>query len=140
MALPAPGNEIVEWVTDQKLDTLPMAIVHRNKKLLISRTSGACGDTRNDLIRDKPAVASIEEIEDALKVSHRELLLTPSICPAGVWESGRSGEYVPGRLPEKAIQRQLATVLTSWFHGVVKAEMEDSIGVGRIDIRLLRPG
>jgi hypothetical protein len=139
MPLPVVANEIVEWVTDQKLDNLPMVVVHRNKKLLISRTRGAGGDTRSDLIRDKPPVASIDEIHEALKVSHRELLLTPSICPAGVWESGRSSQYVPGPLPEKAIQRQLATVLTSWFHGVVKAEMEDSISVGRIDIRLLRP-
>ncbi len=139
MVLPTTPNEIVEWVIDQKLDDLPMVVVHRNKKLLISRTRGAGGDTRNDLIRDKAPVASVDEIYEALKVSHRALLLTPSICPAGVWESGRSAQYVPGPFPEKAIQRELATVLTSWFHGIVKAEMEDSISIGRIDIRLLRP-
>lgn len=139
MPLPVTPNEILEWLADKQLDELPVITVYRSSKLLISRTRGAKGDTLKDIIRDKAPVASLDEIEEALKLSHRELLLTPTKCPQGVWEPSRAAEYVPGDRPEKAIQRELATALTSWFHGVVKAEMEDTITVGRIDIRLLRP-
>lgn len=139
LELPAGPNEILEWLVDNELGEFPVLTVHRNTMLLIARERGAAGDTRNLIIRDTVAAASVEEVYEALRHSHRELLLTPSVCPPGVWEKGRSAEYVPGPHPEKVIQRQLATVLTSWFHGVLKAEMEDPVPVGRIDIRLLRP-
>lgn len=139
MPFPVGPNEILEWLVDKRLDRLPVVTVHRNSKLLISRAQGAMSDTRRDVIRDKPPLATLDEIQEALVVSHRELLLTPTVCPSGVWEPGRAAEYVPGERPEKSIQREIATVLTSWFHGIVKAEMEDTIAVGRIDIRLLRP-
>lgn len=139
MPLPVKPNEILEWLVDKNLGQLPVVTIHRSSKLLTSRARGAMGDTRRDVIRDKPPVATLGEIQQALEVSHREMLLTPSVCPDGVWEPGRAAEYVPGERPEKAIQRQLVVVLTSWFHGIVKAEMEDRIVLGRIDIRLLRP-
>jgi hypothetical protein len=39
--------------------------------------------------------------------------------------------------PEKAIQQQLGTDLSSWFHGTVRAHLEEPVPLGRIDIRLL---
>ena len=45
--------------------------------------------------------------------------------------------YVPGKHPEKAIQYDLRIALRSWFQGVLRVELEDSIPVGRIDVRLL---
>jgi hypothetical protein len=139
MTFPVEPNEILEWLMDNKLDQLPVVTVYRNSKLLISRARGAMSDTRADIIRDKPPLATLGEIEEALVVSHREMLVTPTVCPVGVWEPDRAAEYVPGADPEKSIQRVIRIALTSWFHGVVKVEMEDTITYGRIDIRLLRP-
>lgn len=139
MPLPTSPNEILEWLEDQGLQDLPVVIVYRHKKLMVSRSMGSASDARREVIRDKPPVGSLDEVLEALVMSHKDLFLTPSVCPPGIWEPERSAQYIPGERPEKAIQRELATVLYSWFHGVLKAEMEDSISVGRIDIRLLRP-
>jgi hypothetical protein len=137
--LPTKPNAVLEWLADNGLENLPVIVVHRTSKLLVSRARGCNGDARSEKIREVLPIATVEELEEALKMSHRELLLTPTICPDGVWERGKAAKYVPGPTPEKAIQKALRIALTSWFRGVVKAEVEDSISVGRIDIRLLRP-
>jgi hypothetical protein len=138
MSFPSKPNELLEWLADNGLGEYPLVIVHRNAKLLYYRKNGSQGDARSEKIRDIPPVVSVEELEDALRVSHRESLLTPMICPDGVWKKGAAAKYIPGPTPEKAIQKMLKIALTSWFRGLVRAEMEDSISVGRIDIRLLR--
>ena len=78
------------------------------------------------------------DLVEALEFFHIRQL-TPASCADGIWESGRAAEYVPGRAPEKAVQESLCIVLSSWFRGVVRVEPEDSISIGRIDVRLLKP-
>lgn len=138
IALPAQPDSMLEWLADNGLANVPVVVLHRESKLLVSRALGSDGDARSERIRDTPPVATLEELEAAMDLSHRELLLTPKVCPEGVWAKGKSSEYIPGPLPEKSIQRTLRIALTTWFRGVVKAEIEDAITVGRIDIRLLR--
>jgi hypothetical protein len=137
MDLPTAPNELLEWLIARKLENNTVVLAYRNTKLLVTRAKGAAGDTRKDVIRDTVPVATLAEIGAALTHAHLVSFVTPTVCPPGVWEPKRSGEYVPGPQPEKAIQRELATTLASWFHGVVKAETEDAVGIGRIDIRLL---
>ena len=63
----------------------------------------------------------------------------PHCLPAWcLGEKKRSGEYIPGlvrALEKKVIQRELMIGLGSWFHGVVRATVEETVPVGRIDIR-----
>src|SRR5438045_234560 len=66
MLLPTTPNEILEWLVDKDLDQLPIAMLYRTGRFLISRVRGAMGDTRNDVIRDKPPVATLEELQQAL--------------------------------------------------------------------------
>ena len=138
IALPAQPNSMLEWLADNGLANVPVVVLHRKAKLLVARARGCNGDARSEKIRDTPPVASLDELEAALNLSHRELLLTPSVCPEGVWAKGKSSKYIPGPLPENQSNQTLRIALTTWFRGVVKAEMEDAVTVGRIDIRLLR--
>jgi hypothetical protein len=83
--------------------------------------------------------ASLAELQAALEFFHLHNVLTPTVCPVGLWEPGRAGQYVPGEHPEKSIERDLRISLSSWFRGVVRAELQDTIPIGRIDVRLLVP-
>jgi hypothetical protein len=138
MSLPVAADALLEWLEDKGLGSCPLVMVYRKSSVIISRRSGAQGDSSSDLLRQGVASVNSDEVIKALDLSHRNLLVTPSACPPGVWEPKRSTEYVPGPQAEKTIQKQLQVVLTSWFHGAVKAEIEDTTTIGRIDIRLLR--
>jgi hypothetical protein len=130
--------EILDWLVDNALGESTVVIIYRAQKYIVARREGACGDARRDIIRDTPPTATVPELLNALEHFHRQKLLIPSLCPEGVWETGRASQYVPGPQPERTIQRHLADALNFWFRGVVKAEVEDSTDIGRIDVRLLR--
>lgn len=138
MPLPAQPNELIEWLTDNGLGDFPLVIVHRNSMLLSCRTHGCQGNAHSQRIRGIQPTLTFEELEEARRLFHQDSLLTPTICPDGVWKKGAAGKYIPGAQPEKAIQKSLKVALYSWFRGLVRAEIEDSINVGRIDVRLLR--
>ncbi len=134
----SPG-EILDWLVDNGLGNYTLVMVYRSGKSLVARPRGAASDAESDSIRDTPpqAKATLKGLLDALKHFHRRKLLTPSVCPEGVWEPKRANEYVPGPAPEKSIQRSLTDALNFWFHDRVRAEMEDKTAIGRIDVRLL---
>ncbi len=138
MELPTDSDGIVDWLSENDLGQHPVAFVHRTSRLMLVKASGATGDiTRKEWVRDKPAVATIDEIDQALNHTHIQILITPAVCPPGIWEKGRSAQYIPGVEPEKVIQREIRSGLGSWFRGLVRAELEDTISSGRIDVRLL---
>jgi len=130
--------EILDWLEYNGLGECAVILVYRDQKLMVTRKAGIASEARQDSIRDTAPTATLAELLEALTFFHRTKLLIPSSCPDGVWEPGRENQYVPGPHPEKCIQRELSTVLRSWFRGVVRAEMEDSTDIGRIDVRLLR--
>jgi hypothetical protein len=135
---PTDSAEILDWLADRDLGTCAVILVYRTRKLMVSRRSGAKGEAQQDPIRDVRPSASLPELLDALEFFHRRKLLIPSLCPDGVWEPRRAGQYVPGVRPEKCIQNELKGALNFWFRGVVRAETEDSTDIGRIDVRLLK--
>lgn len=130
--------EILDWLENNGFGQCAVILIYRDQKLMVTRKAGIASEARPDVIRDTPPTATLAELLKALAFFHRRNLLIPSQCPYGVWEPGREIQYVPGPHPEKCIQRELSTVLRSWFRGVVRAEMEDSTDIGRIDVRLLR--
>ncbi len=138
MSLPVAADALLEWLEDQGLGMCPVVMVYKNSSVIINRRTGAQGDSSSDLLRQGIVSVTSEEVLKALDLSHKNLLVTPTACPPGVWEPKRSAEYVPGPQAEKTIQKQLQVVLTSWFQGAIKAEIEDTTTIGRIDIRLLR--
>jgi hypothetical protein len=138
MALPVTADALLEWLEEQGLGSLPVVMVYRQKSIIINRRAGVQGDSSSDSLRNEPVPVAPEEVIKALEQSHRTQLLTPTACPPGVWATQRASEYIPGPEPEKTIQKQLQTVFNSWFHGAIKAEVEDTTTIGRIDIRLLK--
>jgi hypothetical protein len=135
---PTAPAEILDWLSDSDLGTCAVILVYRTRKLMVSRRAGVAGEVQQDPIRDVRPSASLPELLDALEFFHRRKLLIPSLCPDGVWESGRAVQYVPGVRPEKCIQKELKGALNFWFRGVVRADTEDSTDIGRIDVRLLK--
>lgn len=131
------SNNILEWLEENKLSSLPLVIVYKDSKTMVTRRCGIDDNARNDPIRDRPPTATKAELLEALEYFHSKSLLTPICCLDGVWERGRANEYVPGPTPEKKIQSGLGAALNFWFRGVVRAEHEDSTNIGRIDVRLL---
>lgn len=138
MSLPVKPDAIPDWLEDNGFVETPVVMVYRGTRKIINMRTGIAGDRTLETLRNQKTATTNEQIIEALNHLHQVYLQTPSVCPNGVWQSGRAQQYVPGPQPEKAIQRQLQTVFSAWFHGVVKVEVEDSIPVGRIDIRLLR--
>ena len=135
--LPADPNAILNWIGDRGLGNCPIVTVYRKSKMMVTRRAGADDDAMHDPIRDQKPSATLEELREALTFHHLAHLLTPTCCPDGVWERNRAHQYVPGKRPERSIQRNLQVVLGSWFHGIVVAEGEDDTNIGRIDVRLL---
>jgi hypothetical protein len=134
---PDPAT-ILDWLNDNGFGNSTIVLLYRAKKTLVARRKGTSSDAVYDSIRDKMPEATTGELLQALAHFHRVKLLIPSLCPPGVWERGRSSDYVPGRFPEKSIQMELRDALNFWFRGVIKAEVEDTTDIGRIDVRLLR--
>jgi hypothetical protein len=136
--LPTAADSIIDWLIERGLDGHPVIFAYRGTMRLLARAKGAKHDiTIKGIIRESPATATLPEVADALSLFHRENLLSPKVCPSGVWEKSRASKYVPGVRPEQAIQVFLRTALYSWFRGVVRADIEDSTPVGRIDVRLV---
>lgn len=131
-------NSVIEWLVDNGLSNFPIIIVYRGTKTLITRRTGVDDYARPDPIRETPPLTTVEELLDALKYFHMNRLLTPSGGAHGVWEPKRAQNYIPGPQPEKSIQSDLTLALNHWFHGIVRAETEDSTNIGRIDVRLLK--
>lgn len=130
--------KVLQWLQSSGLGSAPIVFVYRKTKQLVARLQGSKGGTQRFPIRDVPPALTLDELLKALEYFHLANVLTPKPCPVGVWQKGRAGQYVPGEYPEKAIQRDLANALFYWFRGLVRAETEDSIKIGRIDVRLLR--
>ena len=138
MAIPAESNAVLEWLEDNHLGDRPIVIVYRNSLTMSVRPKGIEGDPSNQKIRDRKPTATQEWLENTLEWFHPSVLLTPSVCPEGVWETGRARDYVPGRRPEKAIQYALGLVLATEFAGVLRVKREDPVSIGRIDLKLLK--
>ena len=138
MPMPVTPNELLEWLEKEELGSYPVVMAYRQKGMVINRRNGIQGDSSVDSLRAGTIPVTTDEVLKAIKQSHETQLLTPGVCPTGVWEPSRAAQYVPGPQPEKVIQKQLQVVLNSWFHGLIKAEIEDSVSIGRIDIRLLK--
>jgi hypothetical protein len=137
--LPTDADGVIDWLIASELGDHPVIFAYRSSRRLLARAKGAKFEiTAKEIIRDKPPLATLEEVGEALNLFHRENLLSPSVCPAGVWEQHRAADYIPGVRPEKAIQVVLRTALFSWFRGIVHAKIEDPTPVGRIDVRLLQ--
>ena len=130
-------NAILEWLSDNQLSDCPVVIVYRDAKKIISRRKGIEDIVTIDPIRDHPPTVTPSELSEALRLFHLIQMLTPSICPSGVWSKGRAAQYIPDSQPEKSIQTTLGTFLKGWFQGLANPEYEDKIDIGRIDIRLL---
>ena len=134
------AGEVVEWLAQHSFSSDQIVIVYRDSLQLIERGRGVDGGmTRKEPIRTEQPEVSEAELLKALGVFHEREVLTPSICSKDVWKSKHAANYHPGPEPERAIQRQLKTFLVSWWHGLIRVALEDSIDIGRIDIRLLRP-
>jgi hypothetical protein len=137
--LPVDPDSIVDWLIDNDLGERPVIFAYRASQRILVRTNGAKGEiTRKEVIRDKPPVATLAQVQAALDLFHHDTLVSPSVCPVGVWEKSRAAEYVPGTRPEKAIQFELRLALSMWFQGILRAVVEESTPVGRIDIRLMQ--
>ena len=140
---PLTGNsagEVVEWLTDQPFSSDQIIILYRESLQLVERAGGvAGGTTRLERIRLAPPDLTQAELIEALDTFHRRTVLTPSMCPKDVWRVKHAQQYHPAPRPEKAIQDCLKVFLVGWWRGLLRAECEDEIGIGRIDIRLLRP-
>jgi hypothetical protein len=135
-----PG-ELLTWLAQQSFSEDPNVILYRDAGMLIERPGGAAGQTsRKEKIRDKPAAATEEQLLEGLDRFHQHELITPTICPKGVWLRGAASKYYVGEDPERSIQAQLRTFLNGWFRRTVRAECEDTTRAGRIDIRLLKAG
>lgn len=137
--LPVERNGILDWLSDNGLGLNPVVIAHRDTQKLSTRVSAENDEVTWQTIRDKKPALTIDSIKEALSVFHSDKLSTPSSCGTGVWEPKRSAEYVPAKNTEKAIQMRLHYHLSGWFKGIVKVHVEDSIDMGRIDVRLLTP-
>ncbi len=135
--LPVDAGALIDWLTDNGLGDRPVVMVYRTTKTMTTRRDGVEGSARRDPIRNTKPDATVEELADALNFFHLSQL-TPASCAEGIWEPKRASDYVPGPAPEAAVQDRLAIVLNSWFHGVVRAQVEDRTNIGRIDVRLLK--
>ena len=135
--MPCASNELLDWLVTEGLGEAPLVIAYRLTATMTVRLSGANGDlSYDDTIRERPPEVTLLELEHALDHFHKTRLLTPRICIEGVWQSGLAKSYVPGPQPERSIQAGLAFALDFWFRGVVKADVEDSTSIGRIDVSL----
>lgn len=139
MDLPAEPNDILDWLTENGLGHCAVAIAYRDTLKISLRDTVGAEESRFKTIREQKPELTIDSLKTALSAFHEEGLVTPTSCGPGVWEPGRSAEYVPAKNTEKAIQQRLRYHLTGWFHGVVKVGMEDAASRGRIDVRLLAP-
>jgi hypothetical protein len=134
-----PG-EVLEWLAEQTFGSSQIIMLYRETLMLVERSTGADGvATRKESVRLEAADVTQDELIKALDAFHLCEVLTPLMCPSGVWRPAHAQRYHPGQYPEKAIQYQLRGCLAGWWRGHVRAECEDSIGIGRIDVRLLRP-
>lgn len=138
MSMPTDSNAILEWLDEKGFGRCPIVTVYRKSKELLTRRAGTTDRARTDAIRERRPSATLPELEAALDHYHRTRLLTPLCCPPGVWKPKSAQKYIPGPQPERTIQNDLTLALNFWFHGVVRAECEDTTNVGRIDIRLLK--
>lgn len=139
MELPVEPNDVLDWLTENGLGLCPVAIAYRDTLKISLRETVEAEEFRFKSIREQKPELTIDSLKTALSSFHEEGLVTPTSCGAGVWEPGRSAEYVPAKNTEKAIQQRLRYHLTGWFHGIVKVGMEDTVSKGRIDVRLLAP-
>ena len=138
LRMPCHPNELDDWLEREGLGCAPLVRAYRRTSTMTFRRRGAASHrSRSDTIRERPPAANRTELREALEHFHKASLRSPRYCVRGVWQRKLSEYYVPGERPEKAIQEGLTVALNSWFHGVVKAETEDSTEVGRIDVRLL---
>ena len=136
--IPTDTNAILDWLDDQQLGECPIVTIYRQSKEMVTRRDGLNNSARYEAIRDQEPSATLPELMAALKHYHKRRVLTPALCPDGVWEKGSAHQYIPGPQPEKSIQSDLEVALNFWFRGVVRAESEDRTSIGRIDVRLLK--
>ena len=138
--LPTEANAISDWLRDAGLGERPLVMGYRNAKKMVTRRAGIDDFASRDEIREEEPTATLPEVFAALTHFHESRAITPRGCPPGVWKKGSANKYIPGSQPEKSIQYALEIALGSWFHGVVRAESEDTTNIGRIDVRLLKTG
>ena len=136
--MPCSQSELLDWLVKHELENNPLAVAYPEAKKMTFRLKGVDDAAQDYSIREKPPGATQEELLEALEHFHLKKTLTPSCCVRGVWEPKRERQYVPGSEPERSIQKGLEMALTFWFHGVIRAEVEDSTNIGRIDVRLLK--
>ena len=136
--MPCAQADLLEWLEQHDLGGNALVVAYRETEKMTYRREGVDDAAQDHTIRNSPPTATIEELLEALKQFHLQKTLTPSSCVPGVWEPGRESQYVPGPDPERSIQNGLEFALNFYFRGVVRAEVEDRINIGRIDVRLLK--
>jgi len=139
IALPCDINKILEWLVENGLGDRPVIVAYRDTLRFSVRNTASDDEPKSDVIRDKPAELTIDELKVALSAFHEGNLVSPGMCGRGVWKPGFNAKYFPDASPEKAIQEKLRVALWSWFRGLVSIGTEDSVNKGRIDVRLLAP-
>jgi hypothetical protein len=133
-----PG-EVFAWLQELSFCNEPNIAVYRDTGVMIERAMGVSGPaSRKERIRSEAPAATPDQLLDGLDRFHQSELITPHVCPKGVWLGGASSKYYIGDDPERTIQAQLRTFLNGWFRKVLRAECEDSTRAGRIDVRLLK--
>ena len=116
-----------------------MIVVYRSSLKMATRRSGIEDNAYYDRIRNIEPKATMDDLVEALEFFHVRQLTPASLCDWNLGKLiGQRSMYL-GRAPEKAVQESLCIVLSSWFRGIVRVEPEDSISIGRIDVRLLKP-
>ena len=138
ISMPTSPNGIINWLEENNLGNRPFVIAYRTSKKIVTRLNGTESYSRNENIREIKPSATLDELTEALKYFQLNNVLTPTLCLKGVWERGLADKYIPGPKPEKTIQADLERTLSSYFHGVVRAVIENRTGIGRIDISLLK--
>ncbi len=141
ISLPSNNSgELLQWLSQQSFGQEPVVIVYREARLLIERAKGAAAEaTRRETIRDHAPKATQEQLLEGLDRFHQQELITPTVCPDGVWLKSAAKKYYVDEEPERSIQASLRTFLNGWFRRAVYAECEDSTRAGKIDVRLLVP-
>jgi len=140
-AVPMPGgqaSQAVKALIDGGHGDFPFATVYPGTRIISCAVEGAAAGDKT-LKLALPATSrtiSLSDLAAVLELVRAEGLITPNVCPPGVW-SDPAG-YVPGVETERLLQWCVASEMRAQFRPIL-AEREQVTAVGRIDICLTDP-